>query len=420
MIRAALLALVFASPAFAENWPSWRGPDRNGISHETMLPVQWSEKQNVAWKIPMPGKGGATPIVWGDRIFIVSGVGNTPEQVLLCLGTDGKELWRKKIGAGGRNNIRGDEANEASATPSTDGKHVYAFVGSGFLACFDFDGNEKWNIDIQKKYGKFGIQHGIHISPVLFEDRLYLSLLHANAQLVIAFDKATGDEVWKVKRASDAKGESLEAYASPFLWNDGKENLLIVLGSDYATAHRLKDGSEAWRLGDLNPKKNYSTALRIIASPVGSSDVLVVPTARGGLTVAVKPGAAGEIAHTEHEFWRKGKGAPDVPSPLVHDGIAYLCRENGILQAWDAKSGKELYQHRFHDDRYRASPVFGDGKVYIGSRNGTFVVVKAGPKFELLSTNNLDDTFTASPAISGGVMYLRGFNSLYAIREGAK
>jgi outer membrane protein assembly factor BamB len=171
-----------------------------------------------------------------------------------------------------------------------------------------------------------------------------------------------------------------------------------------------------WRLGDLNPKARYSTAFRIIASPVASPDVLVVPTARGGIVVGVKPGAKGILPEgSAHELWRKTKGAPDVPSPLVHNGLVYLCRENGILQCWEAKTGRELYQERLFSDRYRASPVYVDGKVILSSRNGTFSVVKAGPRFQLLASNTLPDAFTASPAISDGRIYLRGFSHLYAI-----
>lgn len=408
---------LFATPLFADNWPAWRGPQGTGVSAEKGLPTEWGAGKNVAWKVPMPGRGGSTPIVWGERIFLTSGEGDN--QVLLCVSTAGKPLWKKVVGTGGRAVIKGDEANEASASPSTDGKHVWAFVGSGALACFDFEGNAIWNRDIQKDYGKFNIQHGLHSSPLLHQDRLYLSLQHSGAHWVIALDKATGKEIWKVDRKTDALDESLEAYASPCLWTDGKEEQIVILGADYATGHRLDNGKEIWRLGDLNPKKN--TAFRIIASPVATPEHLVVPTARGLWVVGLKPGAKGFIkAGSPSELWRKAKGSPDVPSPLIQDGLVYLCRENGLLQCWDVKTGMEHYQERLHDTRYRASPVYADGKVYVTARDGTFKVIQAGPKFKVLATNNLPDAFTASPAISNGTIYLRGFGNLYAIREGGK
>ena len=405
--------------ARADNWPNWRGPDNNGASKETGLATEWSETKNLAWKLKLPGKGGATPIVWKDRIFLTSGEGN--DQVLMCIGTNGKPIWKEVIGAGGRNNIMRDEANEASASPCTDGNYVFAFVGSGNFVCYDFAGKEIWKFNVQDRYGKFSIQHGLHTTPLLHGDHLYLTLLHNNGHWIIALNKKDGSEHWKVERKSDAKGESREAYTSPCLWFDGKDTSLIVSGCDYATGHHLKDGKEIWRLGDLNPAKGYSTAARIIASPVASPEVLVVPTARGGIVVGLKPGPRGLIkAGDAAEQWRKKQGAPDVPTPLLHDGLVYLCRENGVLQCWNAMTGEQRFLGRLPDDRYRASPIFADGKIYLAARGGTFSVVKAGEKYDLLATNHLKDIFTASPAIANGRMYLRGFNHLYAIEEKGK
>jgi len=406
--------LVAGTVGWAGNWPAWRGPAHNGVCAETGLPVEWSATKNIAWKAAMPGKAGSTPVIWNDRIFLTSGDGN--DLALLCLSTKGKTLWQRKVAAAVRLAIKYDEANEASASPSTDGKHVYVFVGSGHCACFDFDGNEVWKFNVQQRYGEFSIQHGVHTTPLLYEDKLYLSLLHSNGHWIVALDKATGKEVWKIERQSDAEGESREAYASPCLWQTAKETTLVILGCDYTTGHSLKDGSEIWRLGDLNPKEGYSKALRIIATPVPTPDLLVVPTARGGLVVALKPGPRGLLkAGSSFEQWRIAKGSPDVPSPLVHDGLVYLQRENGLLLCLDAQTGKTLYQERLHVDRYRASPVYADGKVYLTSRDGTFHVVKAGPKFEVLASNKLPDIFTASPAVANGRLYLRGFSTLWAI-----
>ena len=257
---------------------------------------------------------------------------------------------------------------------------------------------------------------GLHTTPVVHGKHIYLSLQHSNGHWVVALDKLTGDEAWKVERKTDATDESMEAYASPCLWNDGKETQLVVLGADYATGHRLSDGAEIWRLADLNPKEKYHNAFRIIASPAASRDALVVPTCRGLMVAAVKPGASGLIkTGGSGELWRKAKGSPDVPSPLIHDGLVYLCRENGVLQCWEAATGKELYAGRLHASRYRASPVLVDGKLIITARDGAFSIVNAGPKFELARTNTLADVFTASPAISGGRLYLRGFEKLYAV-----
>jgi len=405
--------LWFHAPAAkAENWPQWRGPTDDGISRETDLPVEWSATKNIIWKLPLPGMSGATPAVWKDRIFLTSQDGN--DVVLMCIGTDGKERWKRML-TSGKSRFR-DEANLASPSPSTDGQHVYTFTGTGDFACFDLEGKESWKFNAQDRYGKFQIQWGMHVTPLLHGDRLYLSLLHSGGWWVIAIDKATGKEVWKVKRDSDAENECEQAYASPCLGHDGKEEYLIVHGCDYTTGHRLTDGSEIWRLGDLNPKSNYHRTLRLVASPVATADLIVVPTAKHGPVVGLKPTAKGKItAGSSFEQWRRNRDTPDVPSPLVHDGLVYLCGENGILICMDAKTGKELYQERLHSARYRASPVYADAKIYCTARDGAFTVVKAGPKYERLAENKLPDQFASSPAISDGVIYLRGFETLYAV-----
>jgi outer membrane protein assembly factor BamB len=414
------LLVMTCAVAHADNWPNWRGPDLNGVSKETNLPVKWSETKNIAWKLKMPGMGGSTPVIWGDRIFLTSEDGN--DVVLLCASTQGKELWKKKVGSGAKYYMRG-EGNQASASPSTDGKHVWAFVGTGDFACFDFDGNKVWSFNAQDRYGKFQIQHGIHSTPILLGDRLYLCLLHANAHWLIALDKDSGKELWKVDRPTDAKFEAKEAYTSPCLWHEGKETCLVILGNDYVTCHRISDGSEIWRAAGIQPPKGkYFEAHRIIASPAAEGDLLVVPTARNMHLFAMKPGAQGKLEPgNSFELWRNAKGAPDVPTPLIKDGLVYLCGEKGLLLCLDGKTGKELWKIQLQNSRYRASPVYADGKIYLTNRDdGVVSVVKAGPKLELLANNTLPDEFTASPAISNGRIYLRGFRDLYAIQEPGK
>jgi outer membrane protein assembly factor BamB len=409
------VALACVGTARAENWPQWRGPNNDGISGETNVPSEWSESKNVIWKIELPGMSGSTPVVWNDRIFLLSEDGE--DVVLMCVGTDGKEIWKRKLGTGKRRFMR-DEANQASPSPSTDGEHVYAFAGTGDFTCFDMNGKEIWRFNAQERYGKFKIQWGMHVTPLLHGNRLYHCLLHSGGWWIIALDKATGKEVWKVKRESDAKGECEQAYASPCLWHNGKDEYLIIHGCDYTTAHRLDDGSEIWRLGDLNPKDHYNYTLRFVATPVAVADLIVAPSAKNGPVVGVKPDAKGTItAGNSYEQWRRAHNTPDVPSPLVHDGLVYLCRENGILICMEAKTGKELYQERLHSARYRGSPVYADGKIYCTARDGTITVVKAGPKFEQVAVNKLPDQIAASPVISGGRIYIRGFKTLYSIGQ---
>ena len=397
----------------AENWPQWRGPKNDGVSTESNLPTQWNETKNIVWKLKMPGMSGATPAVWGDRIFLLSEDGE--DVVLMSIGTDGKEQWKRKLGAG-KKRFRNDEGNQASPSPSTDGKHVFAFAGTGDFACFDFAGNEVWRFNAQDRYGKFKIQWGIHVTPLLHGDKIYHCLLHSGGWWIVALDKATGKEVWKVRRESEARAECKESYASPVLWQNGKEKYLIIHGCDHTTAHSLGDGREIWRLGDLNPKEKYNPTLRFVATPLATPDLIIVPTAKSGPIVGVKPDAKGAVGiGSSFEQWRKPKNTPDVPSPLIHDGLVYLCRETGMLICLDAKTGQEFYSERLHPARYRSSPVFADGKIYCTARDGAISVVQPGPKFKLLSENRLPDQIGASPAIANGRIYIRGFDTLYAI-----
>ena len=211
---ALFLALAAAGPATAENWPQWRGPSNDGISKETGLPTEWSDSKNIAWTLKMPGKSGATPAIWGERIFLTSADGG--DIVVICVGTDGKELWKSKLAAGDKS-FR-NEGNNASPSPSTDGKHVCAFAGTGDLACFDLDGKEVWKFNTQERYGRWQTNWGLHTSPLLDGDRLYLQLLNDNGKSVVALDKNTGKEIWKVEHKSDGYGENPDSYASPVMW----------------------------------------------------------------------------------------------------------------------------------------------------------------------------------------------------------
>jgi len=416
LLQAAII--LAAATAQADNWPTWRGANHDGVSTEKNLPAEWSESKNLLWKAPMPGVGAATPVVWGDRIFVTSEDGE--DLVLLCLGTDGKQLWKAKVGTGAKH-ARGGEGNSATPSPSTDGKAVFAYVGSGDFAAFDFAGKEVWRFNAQERYGKFAYGFGMHTTPLLHEGRIYLQLIHARAALVVALDAATGREVWKVDRKSDGHSECLHSYASPCLWRSGAQARLITHGNDYAVAHNLADGAEVWRAADLNPKGRYNSTLRFVASPVAVENLIVIPTAKNGAVVGMRPDAAGVVgAGAPGEAWRIDRGTPDVPSPVVYDGRVYLCRESGVLTCLDAKTGAQIYSDRAHAQTYRASPVAADGRIYLTAKDGTFTVVQAGPELKILAKNKLPDQFTASPAISNGRIYLRGSESLYAIGTAGK
>jgi outer membrane protein assembly factor BamB len=400
----------------------------------------------------MPGMGSSTPAIWGDHIFLTSEDGDDVD--LICVSTGGKELWHQKLGSSDHGKkFMGNEGNNASASPSTDGKLVFSFTGVGDLAAHDFSGNKVWGFNAQENYGNFRIQWGMHTTPLLYGDHLFLTLLHSNGRKVICLNKNTGKEVWAIKRQDDATAECEQAYTSPVIWHKGSDAYLVVLGNDYCTAHNLADGHEIWRVGELNPKEKYNRTLRIVASPLATDELIVIPTAKSGPVVAVKPDAKGSVPPgSASEQWRRPRGTPDVPSPLYHDGLVYLCSESGLLSCIDAKTGKDYYSERTHASIHRASPVYADGKIYLTAKDGVVTVVKAGTKFEKLATNRLtksdagaqappppppggggpggrrgggrqsfgSDSMNASPAISDGRIYLRTYDSLYAIDLGKK
>ncbi len=416
----ALFATAILAPwASAENWPQWRGPKNDGHSAEKGLVTEWSETKNVVWKAKLSGPGAGTPCIWDDKIFLTAV--EEKDLVLACIGTDGKDQWKKAIGAGNKA-ARGDEGNSASASCSTDGKLVFAFVGDGNLAAFDFAGEKVWNVSTAEKYGKFEIQFGAHWTPVLHDGKLYACLMHRKAQIIVCFDAATGKELWKADRKSDGRGESPDVYSSPFIWQNGKKAALIVHGNDYCTGHDLADGKELWRVTELNPKAKYNNAWRAVSSPLVTVDLIVVPSCKNGVTVAIDPNKAkGEInpgSTDAGELWRIGKDTPDVPCPILVDGTVFIWKENSNLLAYNAKDGARTGELKLTNERHRASPVYADGQLILVGRDGTMATVKAKAEPELIHKMKLPDTFTASPAISGGRIYLRGWNNLWAI--GAK
>ncbi len=415
------LSLVVPSAKAGENWHQWRGPDGNGISDEKNPPVKWSKTENVLWRMPLPGPAGSTPAIWGDRIFLTSVGEDKDKLVLICADTSGKQLWQKVVG-GGNQTVRTDEGTYASPSPTTDGEHVWVFMANGLLACYDFDGNQVWAKDMQKEYGKFDIQFGLSSTPVLHGDNLYVQLIHGtwnkvpSAAHIVALNKKTGDEVWDHMRRTSAIDECKQAYTSPVIYKDDVREFLLTHGADYTIAHDLATGEEIWRF-NVHPQDNYESTLRFVSSPAVVPGLIVIPTAKNRQTVAIRPDGKGDISgNAKHIVWAYPRDTTDVPSPLIHDGLVYICREGrGIVSCYDAETGERLYKERTFDSRYRASPVYAAGKIYVTARKGVVTVLKAGREFEVLAQNDLGETITASPVLVDGRIYLRSFDALYAI-----
>lgn len=425
------MVLLLSSATYAENWPQWRGVRSDGVSTETNIPTKWSKSENIAWRTPMPGQAGATPCIWDDRIFATSSEGN--DLVVLCLNTaNGKVLWKQTVGTGNQD-ARAGEGNSASPSPSTDGKHVWVFFGTGILACYTVDGAEVWKFDVGKRFGEIDIQFGMTSTPVVDGDALYLQLIHGKMRRddntrtgkVIKLNKATGETVWEIDRVTDAQFECKHSYASPFIYKDKATSYLVVHGADCITGHDLKDGKELWRFGllngptKINPKENDPT-FRFVASPclVPGSNKIIVPTAKEGPVLALNtPGLKGDSsAKADVVAWNSPR-TPDVSIPLVVDGLVYLLGKDGQLQCLELETGKEVYRSRTYTGQHRSSPLYAGGHIYFGSNDGHVSVVKAGREFELVSTIEMGEAITASPIVSNGTLYLRSYEAIYAIRS---
>jgi outer membrane protein assembly factor BamB len=414
------LGLVAAGPLFADNWPQWRGPKNDGHSAETGLPAEFGPEKNLVWKAKLPGPGESSPVVWDDKVFLTAVTGD--DVVLLCLGTDGQEKWRKPLATTGKERSGPDQATSASASPTTDGKHVWAYAGGmkgGQLKCFDLAGNLAWEKNLQS-FGKYNIQFGTHWTPVLYKGKLYLQVLHRTAQKLVKLDAATGDQEWAVDRrgavpARDVPSrspESPDVYASAFIWEGEGGPLLISHGNDFCTAHKL-DGAEVWRVMGLNPTND--THWRFVSSPLVTPGLIVVPSCKNGPTVGVNPvGAKGEIdKKNPAELWRVNF-TPDVVSPLLIDDIVYLIGD-GPLTAVEAKTGKQIYKYSLTPGRHRSNMVYADGKIYVAGRDGAVDVVRPGSEFKVLANNKIPDTLYGSPAVAGGRLYFRGYENLWAV-----
>ena len=408
-----LLTLVILSISVvrAENWPQWRGPTANGVSNEKNLPSRWTPDENVIWKLAMPSWSGSTPIIWRDRIFL--NVADGDDLYLWCVDrTKGEVIWKKPLGGG---NVKMRKQNMSSPSPVTDGKAVYVMTGTGILKGFDFTGKELWARDIQKAYGQFGLNWGYASSPLLFEDSLYVQVLHGmrtdDPSYLLRIDRNSGKTLWRVERPTSAIRESPDAYTTPALLRYGKNSEIVVTGGDCVTGHDPATGKELWRANGLNPDNNPS--YRIVASPLVFNEIIYAPT-RVRPLLALRAGGRGDIT-SSHLLWSTENG-PDVPTPVTDGKYFYIVNDRGIIWCLDAKTGTEIYgQQRIKPGTYSGSPVLADDKIYVTNEEGLTTVIKAGPKFEIVAENPLNDYCLSSPAISDGQIFIRTAANLYCI-----
>ena len=411
IVQVMAIILFSITLARAENWPQWRGPSLNGVSTEKNLPAKWTSEENIAWKLAMPEWSGSTPIIWRDRIFLNVAEGN--DLYLWCVDrTRTAVLWKKLLGSG---NVKMRKQNMSSPSPVTDGKTVYVMTGTGILKAFDFAGKELWMRDIQKDYGQFGLNWGYASSPLLFEDSLYVQVIHGmktdDPSYLMRINRTSGKTIWKVERPTTAIRESPDAYTTPALLVYGKTTEIVITGADCVTGHDPATGKELWRANGLNPDNNPFH--RIVASPIIFNDIIYAP-ARVRPLLAFKAGGRGDIS-TSHLLWSTANG-PDVPTPVTDGKYFYIVNDRGIMWCLDAKTGTEIYgQQRLKPGTYSGSLVLADDKLYITNEEGLTTVIKAGPKFEVIAENPLNDYCLSSPAISDGQIFIRTATNLYCI-----
>jgi len=425
-LKRATLTVVFVLSTIvvlsADNWPQWRGPHHTGVSAEKGLPVKWATAtgDNIAWKLAMPSRSGATPIIWNDMIFlnVATAPGGTPEapvgelELWAVDRATGTMKWKKSLAD---RNYMQRKQNMSSPSPVTDGKTVWVMTGVGILKAFDFTGKELWTRDIQKDYGAFGLNWGYASSPLLHEGMLYVQVLHGmktdDPSYVMKIDGTSGKTLWKVERPTDALQESPDSYTTPALLQYEKTKEIVITGGDVVTGHDLETGKELWRAAGLNPDKarNY----RIVASPIVVGSIVVAPT-RVRPMVAIKPGGRGDIT-ASHTAWTFDRG-PDVPTPVSDGKLLYTVNDGGIIHALDVQTGAVVYgPERLKAAIYSASPTLADGKIYVTSEEGLTSVFSAGPKFELLAENDSAEYTLSTISVSQGQLFLRTEKALYAI-----
>ena len=400
---------------YAENWPQWRGPSLNGISTESNLPVKWTTTENIAWKLPLPAWSGSTPIVWSDRIFL-----NVAENGSLFLWaidrTKGEAIWKRHLSDGDH---RERKQNMSTPSPVTDGTNVWVMTGTGILKAFDFSGKELWARDIQKEYGRFGLNWGYGSSPMLYGDSLFVQVLHGmktdDPSYILRISKVNGRTIWRQERPTNARFESPDSYTTPAIVRNGNDLELVITGGDAVTGHDVNTGKELWRATALNPTNDG--AYRIVASPVVHGNIIIAPS-RERPMVVMRPGGRGDVAKS-HIMWEFQNG-PDVPTPVTDGTYVYVINDRGIMWCLDAKTGKEIYgKMRLRPSTYSGSFTLADGKLYITNEDGLTTVVRAGPTFEILAENDFDDYTLSSPAVSDGQIFIRTTGALWAIGQRA-
>jgi outer membrane protein assembly factor BamB len=393
-----LFTVNFAS---AENWPCWRGPRGDGTCIEQDVPVNW-DPAGAIWKTELPGKGHASPIVWGDRVFTVTGMTATKERVLLCLDSNtGEIIWRQTVVQGPLEKLH-KENSYASGTPATDGQRVYVTFRVGdeiVAAAHDFaSGRQLWLVRPGTHKGEWGFSN----EPVLYKDKVIINGDSKGDSFLIALGREDGKTLWRKNRTN--KGIS---YSAPLIRELAGRTQMIQCGDRCVTSFDPDTGEQLWTVD--GPSQEF------VATPVYSEKaglVFISSSWPKRVLLAIRPDGSGNVTET-HIAWSDTKGAPYVPSMIVADDFLLSVNRGGAAFCYEAATGKVLWQQKL--GRHHASPVLVDGKVFFINDDGQINVIKPGAEFERVAMYELGESCYASPAISEGRIYLRGFKNLFCI-----
>jgi outer membrane protein assembly factor BamB len=421
----------------ADDWPEFRGPNNSGVSAESQAPSQWSDMRNLAWSHKIPGYGWSSPIVVGDKIILTTAITDkqeAPKGLSLgnfgfvklpgavyrwevhCLDRNtGKTLW-SQIALEGKPRIAATPGNTyASETPISDGVCVYAYFGMHGVYCYNLDGKKLWQRDLGVY--KMLMNWGTGSSPALEGDRLFILCDNEEKSFLVAMDKKTGKDLWRVSR------DEKSSWTTPFVWRNRVRVEIVAAGAGAIRSYDPADGGILWQL-----KRPAASAMSYVnATPVGSESMLYVAggSKPGSSPLwAVKAGASGDISPKAGEAsnagiaWSSPRACPPMASPLLYKDYLYILMQNGILMCLDATNGQELYKERLKGAKsLTSSPWAYDGKLYCLDEDGQTFVVEAGSKFELVDKNQIRDRFWATPALSRDAVYLRGVDRLWCIRK---
>jgi outer membrane protein assembly factor BamB len=438
MHRAALALLLGASlfsraSAETTNWPQFRGAQSDGIAAGETLPETWSSTQNVVWKADIPGWGWSSPVVWGEQIFVTSAVGEKelarpviggypggyvqPTDVhrwmTYCLDFEtGKIVWERQAHQGVPPEQRHPRNSYANETPITDGERVYVYFGNIGMFCYDVQGRELW----KQTWGSHPIRGGWGpgASPVLHKDRIYLVNDNERESFMVALEKETGKEVWRVERQEKSN------WATPYVWRHDQRTEIVTIGASKVRSYSL-DGEVLWELS--------GTAGLVSQMPVAKGGLLYVGAGdHYGPLYAVRPGASGDISldagQTSNEWiaWSQPRGSSIHPCYLVSDERLFVLFDAGLLTCFSAKTGETIFPRKRLNTgggRFHASPWSYNGKIFLLNEDGTTWVVQDAPEFKVLGKNRLDDNAWATPAIARGSLFIRTYTGLYRLQTTA-